>query len=144
MRVIIRVDSGPTAGNRLLLRSGEILKVGRSTLNDFSVEHDEKMSEEHFQINVLSVAKQLSQRLPLYLIADFQRAGLPLPKMAGPTDFLFNELPDQTAAAISPVLLTASECKSWPDVSQALWNQNAIILMFTRVPQADAFQHLRS
>lgn len=50
MRVILHIDSGPATGRKVLLRSGQRLTVGRSSLNDFAIEHDDQMSAKHFEV----------------------------------------------------------------------------------------------
>lgn len=51
MRIALNVRSGPSVGRRLLLRSGQGAKFGRSEWSDFAFPEDTSMSEQHFQIN---------------------------------------------------------------------------------------------
>ncbi|XZE46759.1 FHA domain-containing protein [Pirellulaceae bacterium SH467] len=50
MRVAITVTSGPSAGQRFVLRSGQLASVGRSDWNDFAIPEDDRMDESPFVI----------------------------------------------------------------------------------------------
>jgi type III secretion system (T3SS) inner membrane Yop/YscD-like protein len=50
MRTVLEINSGPAAGRKVLLRMGQVLRVGRTDLADLAVEHDGQMSAEHFAV----------------------------------------------------------------------------------------------
>ncbi len=51
MLVILRVESGPSAGKNCTLRSGQRVKVGSTARADFSVAGDMALAPEHFEIS---------------------------------------------------------------------------------------------
>lgn len=50
MRVAITVTSGPSTGQRFVLRSGQLASVGRSDWNDFAIPEDDRMDDSPFVI----------------------------------------------------------------------------------------------
>ncbi|MEZ6102902.1 MAG: FHA domain-containing protein [Pirellulaceae bacterium] len=52
MQLILKVIGGPSTGMKLLLRQGEIAKVGRTEWADFCLPHDELLGEFHFAMQV--------------------------------------------------------------------------------------------
>lgn len=50
MAIIVQITSGPFAGRKTYLRSGQELRIGRTEWADFSVPHDSAMSEVHFSL----------------------------------------------------------------------------------------------
>lgn len=50
MRVVLQVNSGVRAGQKIWLHSGQTIKVGRTELTDFAFPNDSHMSPEHFAI----------------------------------------------------------------------------------------------
>ncbi len=56
MRVILEVSSGPSAGQKVLLRASQALQVGRTEWADLAVPHDGRMSGLHFALETDGVA----------------------------------------------------------------------------------------
>lgn len=50
MRVILEVKSGPSAGKRIPLQSGQVAQFGRTEWADFSFPQDSEMSDVHFAL----------------------------------------------------------------------------------------------
>jgi hypothetical protein len=51
MLVVLKAISAGASNRQVQLRSGQILKVGRSGWADFSIDNDSSMKEEHFEIH---------------------------------------------------------------------------------------------
>jgi len=51
MRIVLHVTSGPSAGSRTDLESGQVVRVGKSQHSDISVPHDTIMSGIHFLLD---------------------------------------------------------------------------------------------
>ncbi|MHC4399967.1 MAG: FHA domain-containing protein [Planctomycetota bacterium] len=50
MRVVLEVVDGPHAGQKILLRQGQVAKIGRTEYADFAFPHDRYMSSVHFAV----------------------------------------------------------------------------------------------
>ena len=50
MQLVLKIKNGDLAGKKLLLRQGQVAKVGRTEWADFSVPCDESLAEYHFEI----------------------------------------------------------------------------------------------
>ena len=51
MQVILEAVEGPAVGTRLLVRQGQIVRVGRTEWADYSLPADEELSEIHFELD---------------------------------------------------------------------------------------------
>ncbi|MCU0715022.1 MAG: hypothetical protein MUD03_02730 [Pirellula sp.] len=50
MRVAITIVSGPSAGQRFVLKNGQAASIGKSAWNDFAVCDDDRMEDTHFTL----------------------------------------------------------------------------------------------
>src|SRR5262245_42158601 len=50
MRVVVRIESGPDAGEERTLEPGQVLRVGRTKPSDWCLEHDPRMGNNHFDL----------------------------------------------------------------------------------------------
>lgn len=90
------------------------------------------------------VARRLSQLSPMYLVADFNR--LPVAKLETieASDFLFDWMPDEVRADVSPALLAPSDSEDRFALIEQGWGKDALLCIFSKSEKAQLFEHLRS
>ena len=62
MLVILEAVSGPIAGRKIEVRSGTILRVGRTAKSDYALGEDSYLSGQHFAIENDGTLEQLRER----------------------------------------------------------------------------------
>jgi hypothetical protein len=102
--------------------------------------HGYTISSEQVPPQVL--ADLLERDCPLFLVLDPHRAGIDLPEDQ-PRNELFDFLPAESRAAVSPVLVEADRAPDWPELAEAAWGQDALICLFTKVPHESLLETLR-
>jgi hypothetical protein len=85
----------------------------------------------------------LGQSVPLYLIVDLRKLGVPLPEDVAHADFLFDWLSPEAAALVSPVVLSQHETAAWPKLLEAGWGKDAVICLFCQHEKPGLLDHLR-
>lgn len=95
------------------------------------------------QLPPQQLAALLARQISLYLIADFRKLGQPPPDTVRERSYLFSWLPAEAAAAVSPLVLAASELDQWPDLVAQGWGSDALVCLFSRQDKADVVAHLQ-
>ncbi len=89
------------------------------------------------------LAVLLSRSFPVYLIVDFRKLGTPLPEDLARPDYLFDWLDPQTAAIVSPVIVSQADLLTWPELVAAGWGNDAVICLFSKQEKPALLAHLR-
>jgi pSer/pThr/pTyr-binding forkhead associated (FHA) protein len=88
-----------------------------------------------------SVVRLLSQSFPLYVVADFNRLGRPLPEKPGSYDFLIDWVPEDSKKKYSPLVFGGSgEPLTW---IEECWGKDALIAVFSRAEKPKLLGRLR-
>jgi hypothetical protein len=95
------------------------------------------------EIAPADLAVRLCRILPVYLIVDFKRLGIPLPEELTEPAFLFDWFEPAVAAAASPVILSQEDLLTWPDLVEQGWGNDAVICLFSREEKPVLIEHLR-
>ncbi len=82
-------------------------------------------------------------QLPLYLIVDFTRLGIPCPPEIGQPPILFNWLPEP-AAVNSPVVVDIKKFPAALSLIESGWGGDAVVAIASTRPPEELLQHLRS
>ena len=95
------------------------------------------------EIAPADLAIRLCRLLPVYLIVDFKRLGVPLlEELAEPT-FLFDWFEPAAAAVASPVIVSQEDLLTWPDLVEQGWGNDAVICLFSKEEKPVLIEHLR-
>lgn len=95
------------------------------------------------QLPPQQLAALLARQISLYLIVDFRKLGQPPPDTLRERSYLFSWLPAEAAAAVSPLVMAASEIGQWPDLVAQGWGSDALICLFSRQDKPDLVAHLQ-
>ena len=95
------------------------------------------------QIPPAELAVRLCQFLPVHLIVDFRKLGVPLPAELKSPHYLFDWLAPGAAAAVSPVLLSQDELLTWPTLIEQGWGKDAVVCLFSNQEKGAILEHLR-
>jgi hypothetical protein len=93
---------------------------------------------------ISGVAGPLSERLPCYLIVDFKKAGRPAPDLGGGVVPLFDWLPQDVAAVNSPLIIPPSVTIDRNELLDALWDQDAAVVIHAQQAGETLVRHLRA
>lgn len=89
------------------------------------------------------LATRLCQAMPLYLIVDFNNLGSPPPEDIGSPDYLFDWLDDDTAALVSPIVLSQTDFLGWPDLVKQGWGADSVVCLCSKLEKPALLGHLR-
>ena len=90
------------------------------------------------------LAVALAQVFPPCLSVDFKKLESGRPESLESPDYLFDWLDPLAAAAVSPVVLSASEWPAWPALIEEGWGEDAVVCFFSRQEKAALLAHLRA
>lgn len=85
------------------------------------------------------IAELLSRRHEAYLILDKNRSGIELPPMATEPAVLFDFLPPEAAAAMSPVLIAGADCTEWANLITDAWGSDYHLSFSTQTQRSSMF-----
>ena len=94
-------------------------------------------------ISPARVAALLAGVYPLYLIVDFKKIGLPRPAGIGQPEYLFDWLKAPAADLVSPLVLSAHELSTWPELVDRGWGADGVVCLFSRQDRPALLEHLR-
>ena len=89
------------------------------------------------------LAVLLSRTLTAYLIVDFRNLGAPRPEELTQPDFLFDWFDPESAADVSPVIVSQADLLTWPELVRQGWGNNAVICLFSGQEKPAMLAHLR-
>jgi hypothetical protein len=85
----------------------------------------------------------LARHFPLYLTVDFHKMEGPRPEDLHEPKYLFDTLPAESAAAISPWVIAAADYPEWFSLVEKGWGEDAVVAFFSRRDPSDVLAHLR-
>jgi len=88
------------------------------------------------------LAGLMARQMPLYLIVDFRKLGMPPPSAGSERSYLFSWLPPE-AAAVSPRVIAAGELDEWPALVAQGWGNDAVVCLFSRQSKPELVAHLQ-
>jgi hypothetical protein len=89
------------------------------------------------------VAALLAAVYPLYLIVDFKKLGRPRPAGIVRPEYLFDWLNPPAAELVSPLVLSAQELSTWPELVDRGWGSDCVVCLFSRQDRQALVEHLR-
>jgi hypothetical protein len=95
------------------------------------------------EIAPADLAVRLCRVLPVYLIVDFKRLGIPLPEELEEPAFLFDWFEPAAAATASPVILSQEDLLTWPDLVEQGWGNDAVVCLYSKQEKPILIEHLR-
>ncbi|MCY2988638.1 MAG: FHA domain-containing protein [Planctomycetota bacterium] len=90
------------------------------------------------------VARLLARAAPLYALADFGRASLPLPADLKEPSLIYDCLPAEFAGESSPLLVADLDLRELDAVIAAAWGQDALVCLLSRQPKPALLEQLRT
>jgi pSer/pThr/pTyr-binding forkhead associated (FHA) protein len=90
------------------------------------------------------IAELLSRRHEAYLILDKNRSGIELPPMATEPAVLFDFLPPEAAAAMSPVLIAGADCREWTNLITEAWGSDSLVIFYSDAEKAEVLNAVRT
>lgn len=90
------------------------------------------------------IAELLSRRHEAYLILDKNRSGIELPPMATEPAVLFDFLPPEAAAAMSPVLIAGADFTEWASLITDAWGSDSLVIFYSDAEKADVLSAVRA
>jgi hypothetical protein len=89
------------------------------------------------------LAGLVSQQIPLYLIVDFRKLGMPPPGDLTERVYLFSWLPPEAVAMASPWIIAAQDTAEWKTLIAQGWGSDAVVCLFSRQDKPVLVEHLR-
>jgi hypothetical protein len=101
-----------------------------------------------FRGNVAAIAPAdlavlLGRSFAIHLIVDFRNLGTPRPEELTQPDFLFDWFDPESAADVSPVIVSAADMLTWPELVTQSWGNDAVICLFSHQEKPALLAHLR-
>lgn len=90
------------------------------------------------------LAVLLGRSLAVHLIVDFRNLGTPLPEELTQPDFLFDWFDPESAADVSPVIVSQADLLTWPELVAQGWGNDAVICLFSHQEKPALLAHLRN
>lgn len=94
------------------------------------------------EIHPADMAVLLSQKLPIYLIADFRKID-PTPQPPEKPEYLFDWLDPLAAPLVSPMIVSGEDYADWPGLIREGWGNDAVVGLFSKLPRQALVEHLR-
>ncbi len=89
------------------------------------------------------LAVLLGRSYLVYLIVDFRKLETPLRDELPQPDYLFDWLDPETAAMVSPVIVSQADLLTWPELVAAGWGNDAVMCLFSNQEKPALLAHLR-
>jgi hypothetical protein len=94
-------------------------------------------------VSPADLAVLLSRSMTAYLIVDFRNLGGPRPEELTQFCFLFDWFDPESAADVSPVIVSQADLLTWPELVRQGWGNNAVICLFSSHEKPALLAHLR-
>ncbi len=94
------------------------------------------------QPDAMRLAKKLAASRPLYAVIDFNKLGETIPEDLSSRNYLFNWMPDEVAAANSPLIVAQTETAEFYTLLEDGWGQDAIVCLYSNLEQPALVEHL--
>ena len=92
----------------------------------------------------LPFVRQLSRLGPVCAVVDFAKAGVALPEDLAKPNHVFDWMPAEAAAQVSPVILSPTDSASFSSIVDEAWGTDALVLLFSSRPATELHGHLRA
>ena len=91
----------------------------------------------------MQIAHLLTKYSAGYFIVDFNVLALEVPKELEKPEYLFNWLPEESIAELSPIVLTKDSPVDRYKIMETAWGNNAFVAFFSSREQSKVLEHLR-